>query len=99
MRTAIGRYKNAKTADACRRSQAARGAVRRCLESARIIEVTNESQKPPPSHKTRQGWGTRNSLPAAHEKLHFFSRRSEKNSKLTTITSMPSEIAAPSGQL
>ena len=35
----------------------------------------------------------------AHEKLHFFSSRSEKKSRLTTMTSMPSEIAAPSGQL
>src|SRR5579872_837878 len=35
----------------------------------------------------------------SHEKLHFFSRRSEKKSRLTTMTSMPSEIAAPSGQL
>ena len=34
-----------------------------------------------------------------HEKLHFFSRRSEAKSRLTTITSMPSEIAAPRGQL
>src|SRR5271166_5511878 len=35
----------------------------------------------------------------AHEKLHFFSSRSEQKSRLTTSTSMPNEIAAPSGQL
>ena len=33
------------------------------------------------------------------EKLHFFSSRSERNSRATTSTSMQSEIAAPSGQL
>src|ERR1019366_4856641 len=33
----------------------------------------------------------------AHEKLHFFSSRSERKSRPTTITSMPSEIAAPRG--
>src|SRR5579862_7155775 len=35
----------------------------------------------------------------AHEKLHFFSSRSEKNNRLTTSSSMQNEIAAPSGQL
>src|ERR1019366_4193598 len=35
----------------------------------------------------------------AHEKLHFFSRRSERKSRPTTISSMQKEIAAPSGQL
>src|SRR5271169_4545640 len=48
-------------------------------------------QKP---SRTRDGSGR-----AGHEKLHFFSRRSEKNSRLTTRTSMHSEIAAPRGQL
>src|SRR3981081_1818303 len=36
---------------------------------------------------------------AAHEKLHFFSRRSERKIKLTTSNSMQKEIAAPKGQL
>src|SRR5271170_8195344 len=42
---------------------------------------------------------TRGQFCVAHEKLHFFSKRSEKTNKVTTSSSMQKEIAAPSGQL
>src|ERR1035441_2310825 len=51
--------------------------------------------KPQPARSSEKG--TRRSC--AHEKLHFFSRRSEKKSKVNTNASMQREIAAPSGQL
>src|SRR5258708_4357737 len=44
-----------------------------------------------------RAWNRRRAV--AHEKLHRFSSRSEKNNRLTTNTSMHSEIAAPKGQL
>src|SRR5271155_3145137 len=42
---------------------------------------------------------TRGPVCVAHEKLHFFSKRTEKTNKVTTSSSMQKEIAAPSGQL
>src|SRR5437773_12069681 len=55
-------------------------------------EDCNRVQRQPARARGRTRRGT-------HEKLHFFSSRSERNSKLTTSTSMHNEIAAPSGQL